>query len=271
MNSNTNFFENSKTISKKNHGKYLDTITPVLISWLISKIKTVKEDYILLDNYSCDKFSIIGIIDSHNQIDNKFCLKISDGTGQMEITCIKKYEEKLPFCLKEINFKKKIYVRAVIDISIYNNDEGNVVIFSGLSFSEIKNYNCISFHFLETLAYKNYRQNGFFNKNNIKKPSNNKKLLEKIENKNFDEITKSKDSENDVDFNENFKDGDIPKMILKTIKSVNLKTHVSVSLKKICEVLKNVDKTKIEEHLSNLNEEGIIFVEPGTNDCYDIF
>ena len=269
MNPKQNFFSNSNNQSKKNHGKYLDTITPVLISWLIAKTKNMKEEYIQLDTYSCDKFSIIGKIESVSEHNNKYTLKINDGTGQIDIVCIKKYEEKVPNCLKEINFNNKIYVRAVIDISTYNNEDKQVVIFTGLSFLQIKNYDIVTFHFLETLAFRNYRKNGVFNKNYIIKPSNNKKPIERVDKKS-EELTDlgDKDKNDTID---NFEDSDIPEIIFKTIKSIKSKTHVPVNYKQICEVLKCIDKIKIDECLSTLNEDGQIYVVPGSDDCYDIF
>lgn len=75
----------------------IETITPVLMSWLnaISN-QNQKDDVIKLDDIIIDKVTVVGRIIKVDMETSKIKLTVEDGTGVLTLTCNKKQDEGIP-------------------------------------------------------------------------------------------------------------------------------------------------------------------------------
>ncbi len=127
------------------------TITPVSIEQI--KNEFVKNDNVItLYNKEINKIIVVGKLSLKEKQNNRVFLEINDGTGFLEITCIKKFEESEPLLLRGIQLEKNPYVKVVLDH--YRPSSDSEIKFTGIYFEELTDLNGITFHLLEIMAFK---------------------------------------------------------------------------------------------------------------------
>ena len=82
-----------------------ETITPLFISWLINATANLEDDMIRIDNVVLDKIKICGRVVSTEVKGTRTTMIIEDGTGFIELSCNKKFDEDIPRLLSELNLE----------------------------------------------------------------------------------------------------------------------------------------------------------------------
>lgn len=254
-------------MQKDNEYKKSETITPVLITLLQPSIQKNLSP-IILDDKFCEQLSLTGLFSLIQKTDRRWVFDFSDGTGSIKITFSKQYDQDVPLLLKktpEIDFSKKFYGKVLAMYApVFNAEKKeNDHFLSAFNFIKIEDKNYISFHILETLISKRSRTTGIFSKFEDKCIYDPKK---KKENKK-EEIITNDENKNVVD-----EDEDLDKIIINSIKKIQVKTGTGVTFEGLKKFLKGkFDEERLKENLEDLKENGSLYIVPGTLDKYECF
>ena len=134
------------------------TINPVLIKWFHSKlINTTDDDTVTLDEKPIDSLQIVGRVILFSIETSKVFIKLEDGTGILDFVVNKRIDEDVPRILKNIDLNSKSsYLRVVFSPQVYKGKINNVV----SKIDVVKDFNLITYHFLNVLYAMKYRNDG---------------------------------------------------------------------------------------------------------------
>lgn len=127
-----------REVSQKN------LITSLFICEILKGLEEMEDDLFKVDGKAVDKIQVLGQIVNYEQENKITIIYLDDGTGILQMLCIKKYDEDKPDVLQEIEYEEFPYVSAVLQL--INNSGAQKANFSVMSFQKISHLNMITFH-----------------------------------------------------------------------------------------------------------------------------
>lgn len=91
---------------KTEGGRKVDTMTPLLIKWVHHVLKESEDDIYKIDGIVLDKVKLVGSVGSFNNQGTKTAFILDDGTGSIELTCNKKFDQEISPIVSHIDFTK---------------------------------------------------------------------------------------------------------------------------------------------------------------------
>lgn len=132
----------------------VESVTPLLLSWLTSIVAGHQGDIISIDGVMLDKLVVVGKVVGVKVETTRNLINIDDGTENIVLTSNKKFDEDYSPAFREIDFSQKtLYIKAVIDVNFYNG----LPIYSPIRVFMIKNLNYLSYHIASCLLARTVR------------------------------------------------------------------------------------------------------------------
>lgn len=232
-----------------------ETFTPMLISWLLSVARRTPDDVLKCDNRALDKIVLCGRKIRYSADGTKSLFQIEDGTGTIELSCNKKWDEKVPRVLEKVDIDaKNVYLKVIIEPGYYEGRR----FFTVIKVQQIKDMNYLTFHFMDALYARKGRTVGYSNV--LSKPS----ALE----------TGQMDRTDHFDargYGMGF-EHDYTRLVLTHMRNLRIKHKQSVSLSTLIVDLGNkISAPEIQVILKQLVEAGEVRRIPGIDNTYDVY
>jgi len=134
--------------TKGRSGGGYQTMTPVTIKQLYNAVQAVPDDVFKVDGHDLNQVTIVGSVLSISLQSTNYSLLVDDGTGKMDVRIWIDTEDNSDYAQKKrAAWKEGIYIRAIGHLRAFNNKK-SIVAFRIIP---IKNFDEVTYHFLETI------------------------------------------------------------------------------------------------------------------------